>query len=133
MQIFDLSILSTLTTDTLVIQGQVKALRRLGSSAPPDSSEGHLLFVAIYPVFSIVLFGCCYVLVKASLLGLGELPVEVTLFILLVFGIWLWFYTGFLIFPDAFRDVLWRMRPLLHYGFQDFTESVRDSMESYNY
>lgn len=134
MEILVLSILSILTSDTLVIQRQLKALRRLGSSTPSDSSEGHLLlFIGFYLVLSIVVFAGCYALVNTSLLGSADLPLMVTVFILLVFAVWLWFYIGFKIFPDVFRDVLWRMRPLLHYGFQDFTESVRDSIESYNY
>jgi hypothetical protein len=53
--------------------------------------------------------------------------------ILLAVAAWLWFYMSIKVFSTVFLDVLWRMRQELHYSFQDFTESVRDSIESYDY
>jgi len=112
----------------------VKAFCRLCSSGPTDSSGGNLLiFIAFYLILSIVVFSGGYALVTTGLPRGIDLPLMVAVFMLLAFSVLLWSYIGFKVFPEVFRDVLWRMRPLLHYGFQDFTESVRDSIESYNY
>ena len=130
MDIVVLSALSHLTSGTPVIQRQLKP-SRLCSSGPSDGTL--LLFTAYYLILSVVLFpGFIYVFVLKGL-PTEDPPFMVAGSMLLAYSVWLCFYIGFKIFSDIFRDVLWRMRPLLHYSFQDFTESVRDSIESYNY
>jgi len=63
---FFISILSGLTSGPLVIQLHVKALHRLGSSTPSDSSESHDPFsivhlvgaqVTFFPVFLLITYG----------------------------------------------------------------------------
>ena len=46
-----------------------------------------------------------------------------SLILLLEVLVWLWIYVGVKVFPAVFRDILWRVRPALHYSFQDFTEA----------
>jgi len=131
VEIFVFSSLIALISDPLVIQKQAKTLRRLRSSIPSDFPKCRLfLFVAFYIffIFIMVFAGSYALIVNKSFLTSALLPVMVTVFILLAFTLWMWFYIGVKLFPD----ILWRMRPLLHYGFQDFTESVRESIELYN-
>lgn len=130
-----LSILSFLTSvNTLVIQRQAEALRRIAPSSCSNSPRGHLfLFIIIYPVLSIVIFSGFYAFFNTGLHGGADLPLGVPVYILLAVLIGFWIYIGIKVFPAVFRDVLWRMRPALHYGFQDFTEGVRDSIEPHDY
>ena len=127
-------------THFVVIQKKIKAFCHLAassSSSSSDSSQSHLgHFIIIYPISSIALFCSCLVCF-ASLDGIhlegDDLTVAVALFIILAVFCWVWFYTSIKVFPAVFQDVLWRMCPVLHYSFQDFTESIRDSIESYDY
>jgi hypothetical protein len=76
-----------------------------------------------------MVFAGSYALVaNTNFFSSTDLPVIVPVFMLLAFNLWSCFYIGIKVFPD----VLWKLRPLLHYSFQDFTESVRDSIELYN-
>ena len=83
---------------------------------------------------SILLFFSFHGSYHTVLSGRANLPVLVTVLIFLVVGVLFWFYITVKVFPVVFGCFLWSMRPVLHYSFQDFTESIRDSiLSTYNF
>jgi hypothetical protein len=84
----------------------------------------------IYSFMTILLFFSFHGSYHTVLSGGANLPVLVTVLIFVVVGVLFWFYITIKVFPVVFGCFLWSMRPVLHYSFQDFTESVRDSIES---
>src|SRR5258708_3458470 len=107
-----------------VIQREVKAFRRLSSFGPSDPTKYHRIILTIQSIF---IFSSCY---GTFMIREAKLPAtreRVSILIVLIAG--LWSYLCFKFMPDIARAVLWNMSPTLHYSFQDFTESIRDSIE----
>ena len=120
-----LSILSTLTSGPLVIQRQVKALRRLCSSGSSDvyaESGLKLPFSAamFYPLFflGLIMVGRFVIYemmpnppldpVGIVILGIGVLYFMVSVFCLMALGAWLFYYLhylGSLFFSALYREL----------------------------